>query len=233
MSPTIRPYDCSQGVERLTYNITQKSCAKRNLSSGILMSFATIPFHLRMCQLKDITHTPELICNDSYLPWTIGLNVSHHMIQPKNMPDPYFDGRQRSWKVALSAWADIQWSTSPTDHWLPCHQIQSFLPGGCIGIVHHFAIFLQSFLHPFVPSRIAAKLQIIMRGPRQCSETSTLSLHPMLLPWHATIFTHLLIVLEDPLIHSLSIVALIFFFIFRCCSAIYTRLFSFLIPFFT
>jgi hypothetical protein len=55
----------------------------------------------------------------------------------------------------------------------------------------------------------------------------------MLLPGHAAIFTHLLIVLEGPLINSLSIVALIFFFVFRCYSAIYTRLFSFLIPFFT
>ena len=63
--------------------MTQKSCTKRNLSSGILMSFTTIPFHLRMSQLKDMPHTPELICNDSYLPLTIGLNVSHHMIQPK------------------------------------------------------------------------------------------------------------------------------------------------------
>jgi hypothetical protein len=40
-------------------------------------------------------------------------------------------------------------------------------------------------------------------------------------------------VLEGPLIDSLSIVVLIFFFIFHCCSVIFTRLFPFLIPFFT
>ena len=147
MSPTICPCDCSKRVEWLTYNITQKSCTRRNLSSGILMSFTTIPFHLRMHRLKGMPHTPELICNDSYLPWTIDLNVSHHMLQPKNMPDHYFDGRQRSWKVALSTWADIQWSTSPTDHWLPFHQIQSFLSGGCFSL---FTILPYSFSHSFI-----------------------------------------------------------------------------------
>ena len=147
MSPTIRPYDCSQGVEWLTYNITQKSCAKHNLSSDILMSFTTIPFHLRMRQLKDMTHTPELICNDSYLPWTIGLSVSHRMIQPKTCLTTILmvDGGLEKLPCPLG---QIYNDLSPPQI-IDCH-VTRFSPFFLVVVLALFTILPYSSIHSFI-----------------------------------------------------------------------------------